>query len=354
MRRRFAPPEPTGGPASGGPAEAALGGLSRRHLLALAAVGVTGAATTGMTAWPASAEPFGREPLAPGLAGRVTFGAWTPGRDLPAAHRSTERLLGVRLPIISWYDNWTEGWLPHLANSLVQLAGPRPPYQFMISWEPVGVPVADIAAGRWDRYIADFAAGAATYPGRVVLRPFAEMNLSSQQWSVDNPHGTATSGIDTWKRAWRRIATVMKAQRARNVSLMFCPCSLDEGRPMEAYWPGAAYVDALGIDGFNIGWRADGSPRLTPAGLVGPMYSRLCRLHPTAAVTLAEVASAPGPRKNAWYQALFTLRGYPRLREVVFFHDNKERDWRLDSDAATLAVCRRRVRHGTGSLPAPG
>ena len=228
----------------------------------------------------------------------------------------------------------------------------REPGVHLIAAE-VEVRLARVAAGDYDRYIADYVTGAAAYPGPVVLRPFAEMNLRSQMWSVDNAGGLVPEGVEVWKAAWRRIATVARAQRAPNVSLMFCVSSGDEGRPMEEYWPGAEFVQSLGIDGYNMGWRANGAPMLTPAAMIGPMYERLCLLHPTAEVTIAETSSAQGTGKAKWFEDLFSLRRFTRLRRVIFFHENKERDWRLNSDPNTLAVCRRRLRQSVGALPAP-
>ena len=70
-------------------------------------------------------------------------------------------------------------------------------------------------------------------------------------------------------------------------------------------------------------------------------------------VTIAETSSAQGTGKAKWFEDLFSLRRFTRLRRVIFFHENKERDWRLNSDPNTLAVCRRRLRQSVGALPAP-
>jgi beta-mannanase len=147
---------------------------------------------------------------------------------------------------------------------------------------------------------------------------------------------------EQWQEAWRRVVGIARGQGATNVAFVFCTNTNDVGGvPAEAYWPGAEWVDVVGVDGYNWGWDAAGRPQVTAEQVIGPMYRRLTALHPTAEFVVGEIGCAAGPGKAAWHEALYRSRRFPRLTRVAYFHEAKEQDWRLDSDEATLRVHRR-------------
>jgi len=52
------------------------------------------------------------------------------------------------------------------------------------------------------------------------------------------------------------------------------------------------------------------------------------------------MASAAGTGKAAWIKAALTVQLYkhPEVKGWLWFNQNKERDWRINSDAASLAA----------------
>jgi hypothetical protein len=99
---------------------------------------------------------------------------------------------------------------------------------------------------------------------------------------------------------------------------------------MERYYPGDAYVDVLAVDGYN--WGA-GTPQFggwqTFSQVFMPAYHRLRALGPQP-IWLAEVGTtADGGDKAAWIRDMFAhARTMDRLAAIVWFNENKERDWR--------------------------
>jgi hypothetical protein len=117
-------------------------------------------------------------------------------------------------------------------------------------------------------------------------------------------------------------------------------------------WPGARYVDVLGIDGFNWGDGGNYGGWRSFATVFTGQYRHLTALDRTAPVWICEFGSkepleddgAPasaGASKAAWLRSALTLRAMPRLTMLTFFQADKERDWRADSSAEALDAVRR-------------
>src|SRR5690606_5782487 len=82
----------------------------------------------------------------------------------------------------------------------------------------------------------------------VYLRPFPEMNGDWVGWNGDPK---------TFRKAWRRMVSIFERRGADNVRWVFSPNVTDAPRTaanrFELYYPGAAYVDVLALDGYNWG-----------------------------------------------------------------------------------------------------
>jgi mannan endo-1,4-beta-mannosidase len=271
------------------------------------------------------------------LVSRCKFGAFSAtGLPLVEDHRRLEAALGARLPIFSWFKDWASGWDFSVANQIAALSTGR--YDCMIAWEAWNVSFDEILSGNRDDYIKAFFAGASTYPGRVIIRLFHEMNGNWYPWSLSSSSSLVATP-EQWISAWRRIVDLARAANARNVRFMFCPNANDVGgHSAETYWPGDDYVDIIGLDGYNWSWKSDGTPVTTAEQLIAPMYARLCQMHATAEFMVGEIASSDHPNKGTWHEALYRSKLFPRLTAVAFFNQLKEEDWRLDSNTASLHV----------------
>jgi mannan endo-1,4-beta-mannosidase len=301
--------------------------VTRRTLL-LGGLGVAGAAMV-------AAAVAGRSPDTADLATRCRFGAWsdTSSRLVPD-HRALEALVGVRLPVFSWFQRG--GW-DRLAADAIGRIDPTDPYDCLVAWEAWDLQFDDVLSGARDDFFRTYFDAARTYPGRVVIRLFHEPNGNWYPWGL--AHGSAAVRTpEQWRYAWQRIVGLGR-ERADKVEFMFCANSQDVGGvPAEEYWPGAEWVDVIGVDGYNWGWSVDGSPWTTAEQVIEPMYQRLTALHPTAEFMVGEIGCVEHDNKARWHEGLFTSQKFPRLTQLAFFHEAKEHNWRLDSDDATLEV----------------
>ncbi len=256
--------------------------------------------------------------------GAFTYGGVWQGME-PVLELETK--LGRRLDIVHWFTNWENPYFPELVEAASQ--GGRLP---MISWQPHRQSVADIAAGRYDAYMRDWALGAATAPGLVYVRPFPEMNGNWTSWNGDT---------STFRAAWRRMVNIFEEAGAVNVRWVFSPNVTDEPRTeanrMEHYYPGHEYVDVLALDGYNWGdanvhypaWRS-----FTEVFEVG--YERITALGEQP-VWIAEFASSDeGGDKAEWVREMFATPGFDRIEALVWFDEDKEADWRITSGADVL------------------
>lgn len=143
------------------------------------------------------------------------------------------------------------------------------------------------------------------------------------------------------------------AAGADNVRWVWAPNVADGPYPpMETFYPGDGYVDWVGLDGYNWG----GTQWRTFAQTFGPSYNTLTALTGKP-IIITEFASAEnGGNKAAWVKDALQTQvpaTFPRVRAVMWFNFNKERDWRVDSSVASLDAVREALRtpYLQGTLP---
>jgi hypothetical protein len=112
------------------------------------------------------------------------------------------------------------------------------------------------------------------------------------------------------------VHTAFALARAHNVDWMWSPNVEWEAEPrLTAGWPGAEYVDAIGLDGHNIGTAEQGGSWQSPAEIIGASLGQLRSLTPTLRILITETdSSAVGGDKAAWITSLVAyVRGNPQL-----------------------------------------
>ncbi len=295
--------------------------------------------------------------LTPALASAQTslqFGAFTPGDPYNGNVTATDALqakLGRRVDIGLWYQNWGGGdWIssvqPHVLGAVTG-SGRTP----LLTWEP-WVPgagtnqpkyaLSKIAAGNFDTYIRSWATALRKTGQVVYLRPMHEMNGNWYPWAGSvNANSPAL-----FVQAWRRMHDIFVAAGATNVRWVWSPNNVDVGgtaaNRLEAYYPGAGYVDVLAVDGYNWGSTApQNGGWQTFSQVFSAALTRLRKLGPQP-IWIAEVGAAPeGGDKAAWVRDMFAkVKSMPRLQAIVWFNENKERDWRAAPNGAVAAAFR--------------
>ncbi|MFC1726900.1 glycoside hydrolase family 26 protein [Patescibacteria group bacterium] len=198
----------------------------------------------------------------------------------------------------------------------------------------------EIAEGKHDDYITTFARQVKNYSSPVLLRFAHEMNGNWYPW------GTRPS---EYVSAYRRIVEVFHSQGTDNVKFVW---SINhESVPYEPisqcqkYFPGEAYVDIIGIDGFNFGTSRNNSTWKSFDNIFSPAYSFVSTAYPEKPIIITEVGSTEfGGNKNKWIDEMFaSLANMPKIQEIIWFNLLKETDWRIDSSTTSTEAFQRNL-----------
>jgi cellulose synthase/poly-beta-1,6-N-acetylglucosamine synthase-like glycosyltransferase len=237
---------------------------------------------------------------------------------------------GDRVQVVQWFQQWRSGEVRLRQDWLgaVDRAGSVP----MIVWEPWARPPGSyaspdqaaastdaIASGRYDKYIRSWARGLADYRRPVLIKFMHEANGWWYPWSVGLNGNTPRDYI----RAWRHVHDLFRAAGATNVSWVW---SLNSGyginRPYspDDFYPGADYVDWVGVSGMNWGTTQSWSEWTSARTMFADDYDQLRKFDKP--IMISEVATVDqGGDSAAWVtQAFDTFRkSFPLIRAVVWF-----------------------------------
>ena len=283
---------------------------------------------------------------APSNAQAVQFGAWTPGSPFGGhmgAINNLESSLGRRVAIVNWFQDFsTRGhhfrWNIKKATKGVARSGRKP----LLTWEPFDP--NNSAWERWsnraiirgdhDAYIKKWARKVKKLRTPLYVRFAHEANGGWFPW------GGIVNGNSpkSYKRMWRHVVKLVRKQGARNVKWVWSPlCEDQAGAPkLGKYYPGRKYVDVLGMSGFNWGDQFGGWRSFKKVFKKG--YKKLSRIGPQP-IWITEVASAStGGDKAKWVRDMWsTAAKWKRLKAIVWFNQDKERDWSTAAVASSFA-----------------
>ena len=233
----------------------------------------------------------------------------------------------------------------------------------IVTWEPWNwngsgsdptYKLANILRGDFDAYISTWVAGARAYAKPMYLRFAHEMNGNWYPWGLGVNGNTPAQYV----AVWQKIVTAFRSGGATNVRFVWSPNVNDLGdKPLTGLYPGDAYVDLTAMDGYNWGTtRAGAGGWRSFATIFGTTYDQIGVMAPTKPIFVAETASTEyGGDKAAWIRDAYASvpTDFPRLAGVIWFDQNKETDWRVESSAGALAAYRAVVAQAdwAGGLP---
>lgn len=134
-------------------------------------------------------------------------------------------------------------------------------WTFVATGDPAaytGITTRDVASGKLDGYITEYAREIKAYGRPVLIRLFGG-EFNGSWWVSVSPLANPKLTTGDFVRAWRRVVDIFRRVGARNVSWAWVANAFPPtGAPwvdsnLSAYYPGAAYVDWAGADMYDLG-----------------------------------------------------------------------------------------------------
>jgi len=301
---------------------------------------------TAKTSSVQASSVFTVTPAAPALppvsTARLRFGVATANGPLAGAELDEVALLAGESPSsVLFYKDFLQA--PPISEMNAARARGAVP---LVTWEPwawgggldqPAYSLDRIAAGDFDARIIEWGQSLAAWGYPVQLRFAHEMNGDWYPWA----EGVNGNGAGDYVRAWRHVHDVVAATGASNVSWVWSPNVPFWGSTdLAGLFPGAGYVDIVGLDGYNWGTSASWSGWVSPQDLFAPGIAEFRTIAPGLPILIAETASSEsGGSKAAWNTDLVSyLAAQPDVMGFVWFHLQKEADWRINSSDASAAA----------------
>jgi hypothetical protein len=287
----------------------------------------------------ASATPVAQTTSNP-VAGRRRFGVATPSNgwsrgEVDAASAAAAHEVSIVLHYLGFGDELQREQLQNVAG-----AGAIS----LLTWEPYDYRAGTVNQSRFalrriidgdfDDHILRTARTIRDFDRPVLLRFAHEMNGDWYPWS-ERVNGNRAG---EYVAAYRHVHDLVTSAGAHNVTWVWSPNVEYPGSlPLDGLYPGHAYVDVVAVDGYNFGTSQSWSSWQRPDQLFGPTLSRVRSLSPGTPIIIGETGSSEvGGDKAGWITELFSWLDTQRdVRAVVWFHLDKETDWRIDSSAAS-------------------
>ncbi len=269
--------------------------------------------------------------------GNVTYDALT----------GFEKMTGKHLAIVGFGNFWGEQAFPLKTVNIVSGYGAIP----LLYWSPWDRPydenhgpdrfnLPSILAGKWDAYIDQWADAARNYGKPLLVSWGLEMNGTWFPWSgvyygggkvIGHKNGHPLyAGPELVKQAYRYVVDRVRARKATNILWGFhanhYTMPHEPWNMMANYYPGAAYVDWLGLSVYGKMLRSEDWCAFYDV-MDGP-YKEICQLDPKKPVILAEwgVGEFPPADKAEYFtKALADIQTkYPRVKAEVYWHERWE------------------------------
>jgi mannan endo-1,4-beta-mannosidase len=263
--------------------------------------------------------------------------------DAPGSYAGVDQFaqaIGRQPNLVSYYSPWLESFQAGFATSAAAHKAIT-----LVQIDPTNVSLAEVAAGRYDAYLLSYAAAVKAFGAHIVLSFGHEMNGNWSSWGYQH----TSSAV--FVAAWRHIVTLFRSAGADNVTWMWTVNIVDNNllTPIpdpSPWWPGRAYVNWVGIDGYYY----DSST--TFSSLFGPTIVDVRALTQDP-ILIAETGAEPSAGQPAKINDLFNgIRTYGLLGFVWFDENTEGRAWRITTPGA-FAVLRRDARAFLRPPPAP-
>ena len=252
--------------------------------------------------------------------------------DAPRSYAGIKRFartVGREPNLVSYYSGWYEPFHAAFAEIAARNGATT-----IVQIDPTNISLARIAASGYDRYLIRYAKEVAAFGRPVVISFGHEMNGFWQSWGY---HHTPAADF---RAAWRHIVDVFRQNGATNVKWLWQVNSVSKRTgPIHDFWPGAKYVNWVGISGYYY------LPGETFKYIFEPVVSQ-ARKFTNAPILIAETGVSPGPKAAFKIKDLFHGLRAQHVIGLVWFDLNKPGSlyhggkWRLEGHSTAVRAFR--------------
>lgn len=286
--------------------------------------------------------------------------------DALAIINDFEQISEHEIGSVMWYPTFADSFPTAACNQLI-----KNNYIPHLTWElffpdsvdyntmPISEPyqlMDQVLNGNYDNYIEQFAKEAKKLQSTIYIRFLHEFNGNWYLWS-GNKNGGLNGGSQKVVDVWKYVVDKFKAIQADNVKWVWNPhgpsidTATDDWNAIENYWPGDDYVDWIGMDAYN--WYPQDPwggkrPYRDFDNCFRELYDKCIRIADKP-IMIAEFGSPEFNYQNTdkatWILDAFNKikNEYPKIKLVLWFHINKELDWRINSSGKALEAYQKAI-----------
>jgi hypothetical protein len=163
------------------------------------------------------------------------------------------------------------------------------------------------------------------------------MNTDWTPWGI----GKQGNNASNHKLFWRHVVQKFRDAGATNVKWIWSP-NVRPWNAQELYgnyaniFPGASYVDYMGLDGYNWGKSQSWSTWQSFKEVFASSYNELVGVSSKDILIMEMASTEIGGSKAAWITDMFAQldSSFGRIKGFTWFHINKETDWRITSSSS--------------------
>ena len=203
-----------------------------------------------------------------------------------------------------------------------------------------------ILNGDYDAFFIQYADELKAFGRPVLFRLNNEMNGDWCNWSALH----FSKDTEIFKLVWRHIYNIFRNHQADNVLWVWNPNDrsfpdFKWNHPL-MYFPGAEYVDIIGLTGYNTGTYYPDEPWREFSAIYDPLYSDYSQWFDYPMMITEFACNSIGGDKIRWIADMKRdISKYPRIKAAVWFNGidydadmNPARLYRIDENQQTIAA----------------
>jgi hypothetical protein len=288
----------------------------------------------------------------------IYWGAYIQGAPFNSSLIDTfQATTGKHMSIVTWGEPWVmNGEFQAFQTTTFQSVRDRGALPMLTwgSWElgkgetQPNFQLADIASGKYDSFIRQWATDARAWGQPLFLRMDHEMNGWWYPWN-EQLNGNAPGD---YVRMWRHVHDIFTSVGANNVTWVWCPNIVSpRSTPTAEVYPGSSYVDWTCMDGYNWGTDKDNSWQTFTEVVSGSAkygghntYEELLSVAPDKPIMIGEIgASEHGGSKSAWIKDMLSTQlptQFPAIKAIIWneWNSNPITSWEIESSSAATSA----------------